>query len=107
MSRTTQTWHCLFVAVLALASGSETLPERLARAYEAGLKRLFAEGDWPPGVQPEVAALREELNRIFPVNLPVSATTIRSAVVDADAELVRSIARRTVLLYRKLVEGGE
>ncbi len=107
MSRTTETWHGLFIAVLTLAAGSETLPERLARAYDAGLKRLFAEEDWPPSVQSDVAALRAELNRIFPVNLPMSASAVRSAVADADAELVRSIARRTVLLYRKLVEGDE
>lgn len=105
MSRTTETWHWLFIAVLTLAAGPETLPERLARAYEAGLRRLFAGEDWPPSVQSEVAALRAELNRIFPVNLTMSASAIRSAVADADAQLVRDIARRTVLLYRKLVEG--
>ena len=105
MSGTTETWHYLFIAVLALAAGPEALPQRLARAYEGGLKRLFAEGAWPPAVQFEVAELRADLNRIVPVNLPVDA--IQAAVAEADAELVRSVARRIVQLYRKLVEGGK
>ena len=105
MLRMTETWHYLFIAVLALAAGSETLPERLARAYEAGLQRLFAAHDWPAVVQDDIAELKTQLKQIVPIGVPgVSLDKIKAAFVDADPILVRSVARRTVLLYRKLVE---
>lgn len=107
MSRMTETWHYLFVAVLALAAGSESLPERLARAYEAGLQRLVTEAEWPAKVQTEVAELRAQLKRIVPIDIRgVDIQALTAAFADADPDLVRSIARRTVLLYRRLVEEG-
>lgn len=105
MSRTMETWHYLFIAVLALAAGSDSLPERLAQAYESGLQRLFAEREWPPRVQPDVAELKAQLKQIAPIETPgVGMEAIKAAIIAADPDLVRSIARHTVLLYRKLVE---
>ena len=105
MSRTIEAWQYLFIAVLALAAGSEHLPERLARAYESGLQRLLAENDWPDVVRSDVAELKTQLQQIVPMNTQgMSADTIRAAFVAADPDLVRSIARHTVLLYRKLIE---
>ena len=105
MSRMTEAWHCLFVAVLALAAGSESLAERLARAYESGLQRLMAEQDWPANVKSEVAELKLQLKRILPIDTPgLSMQAIQAAFADADPEIVRTIARHTVLLYRRLVE---
>lgn len=105
MSRMTETWHYLFVAVLALAAGSESLPERLARAYDAGLQRLVTESEWPANVQADVAELKAQLKRIVPIDTPgINIQALKAAFADADADLVRSIARRTVLLYRRLIE---
>ena len=107
MSRTIETWHYLFIAVLALAAGSESLPERVARAYESGLQRLFTDENWPPHVRPDVAELRSQLKAIVPPALHLSGERIKAAFMEADPIIVRSIARSTVLLYRKLMEGGD
>ncbi|MFP5349494.1 MAG: hypothetical protein ACLGHO_06585 [Gammaproteobacteria bacterium] len=105
MSRMTETWHYLFVAVLALAAGSESLAERLARAYEAGLQRAVTETEWPANMQAYVAELQAQLKRIVPIDLHgVDIQALKAAFADADPNLVRSIARRTVLLYRRLIE---
>lgn len=107
MSRTIGTWHYLFVAVLALATGTDSLPERVARAYEQGLQRLLAETEWPEEMVSDVVELKAELRRIAPIETPgIAMETIKVAIVHADPEVVRGIARRTVLLYRKLVEQG-
>lgn len=107
MSRTIGTWHYLFIAVLALATGTDSLPERLARAYEQGLQRLLAESEWPAAVAPDVSELKTQLKRIAPIDTPgVAMETIKLAILHADPEIVRGIARSTVLLYRKLVERG-
>lgn len=107
MSRTMETWHYLFIAVLALAAGSESLPERLARAYEAGLQRLFSDEDWPPHVRPDVAELRSQLQAIVTPAPGLTGERIKAAFIEADPVTVRSIARSTVLLYRKLMEGAD
>lgn len=105
MSRMTETWHYLFVAVLALAAGSESLPERLARAYDAGLQRLITESQWPENVKADVAELQAQLKHIVPIGTPgINMQVLKAAFTDADPDLVRSIARRTVLLYRRLIE---
>lgn len=105
MSRMTETWHYLFIAVLALAAGSESLPDRLARAYESALQRLVTESEWPARMQADVAELKTQLRRIVPIETPgLSNQALRAAFADADPDLVRSIARHTVLLYRKLIE---
>lgn len=105
MSRMTETWHYLFVAVLALAAGSESLPERLARAYDAGLQRLVTESQWPDNVQADVAELQAQLRQIVPIGTPgINIQALKAAFADADPDLVRNIARRTVLLYRRLIE---
>lgn len=105
MSRMTETWHYLFIAVLTLAAGSEPLPERLARAYESGLWRALTEQHWPDGVTSEVAELKSQLERVLPTATPgMSMQVIKAAFAEAEPEIVRSIARLTVLLYRRLVE---
>lgn len=96
-------WQVLFSAVLILASGTGTIQERLAQAYEAGLHNLLAEPDLPQSIKNDVHTLASQIQTLLLGNArqqPVHA--MRDAILRIDHRAAAEIARRIVATYDKI-----
>jgi len=96
-------WQILFSAVLILASGTGSIQERLAQAYEAGLHNLLAEPDLPPSIKSDLQLLSGQIQSLLLGNTrhqPLHA--VREAILRSDHRTAAEIARRIVSTYDKI-----
>lgn len=96
-------WQILFSAVLILASGTGTIQERLAQAYEAGLHNLLGEADLPQAIKNDLQALALQIQSLLlgsSRHQPLHA--VRDAFLRADHRTAAEIARRIVATYDKI-----
>lgn len=96
-------WQILFSAVLILASGTGSIQERLAQAYEAGLHNLLGEPDLPQSIRGDLQLLATQIQSLLLGNArhqPLHA--VRDAILRSDHRAAAEIARRIVATYDKI-----
>jgi len=96
-------WQILFSSVLVLASGTGTIQERLAQAYDAGMHNLLAESDLPHPIKTDLQALASQIQSLLLGSTrqhPLHA--MRDAILRVDPRTAAEIARRIVATYDKI-----